>query len=765
MDQKRVTEDTKADVKQWLREFRDAYTLAYDRLLQRVVSFYDVFITQVLKDIKSGEWTDDGRNWPSRALHEPQSILDGACEDHLNSLSGEVLRLQDDAATRARREQELLEYGMHLRSVFDTAVRNARRRLSRRRDLAAAVAAAAAAAPAAAAAADSSLGEACDAPDSSGADAVNAHEASADADEEESLVRTPSPCPSGGNDADEDSSNEESDVENDEQMQAESHSPAAAFVRGSDVAVSPDFADDDGGMAHDEEADAAHDGGPPLDESFDADEVSSVAPADEEADAAQDGGPPLDESFDADEVSSVAPADGEADAGQEGASRKRQRVQQDLPSRSTSRSRSPSCSSSVLAAAQTAYDAADAKYNACPTHTTREMRTWALRRQALCSTAAFATAQSFLTLANNPGTTFEQVWIRVKENVPVRFARLALYHAARELDAKNPQRARGFLIEAIFRHLLYGDQDLSTEWRFVEAKGADEAWRAGGRQSQVADLLQGTGGFSELLAGAAPDAVLEYLCVQTSGRLGDIFAGDVSAAWTWEECAVSAHAEVFGHSVTDPARRYDIAFSVSQGQHITAAVSLLANTPLTWYGVTAGHGRQNTPPSAATNQLNRGDWTHKHIVWGSGGVWFDGRYCKPTDALAGGGAFANNPPAGIAPSLKSSVYAVRLRGTPRIVPVLVMLTTAQVEQGDELTYAYSACFDAEPTLLAMRSCAELGLYRSLMPHLDPAALFGSYAGCWQHLRIYEERRLQRSEAKSARNTAREHLDTLLSARA
>jgi hypothetical protein len=302
------------------------------------------------------------------------------------------------------------------------------------------------------------------------------------------------------------------------------------------------------------------------------------------------------------------------------------------------------------------------------------------------------------------------------------------------------------------------------QWNFLEKKGADEAWRAGGRHSQVAELLEGTGGMSELLAGAEPTDVLQYVRVEGSDRMDAILAGSVSSSLEWKECAVSDHAGVFGHAVTDPARPYDIPYSVSQGQHIKSVVSLRAGTPLTWYGVTARKGRQNTPALANMTPFRRGDLTHQHIVFQSGGVCLDGRYCKPTDAWAGGGAFANNPRPGTAPSLKGSMYAVRFRGTSRIVPVLVLATTSEVKAGDELTYAYSACFDPEPTLLAMRSCAELPLYRSLMPHLDPDAVYGSYAGFWQHLLAIEDRKLQLRDAQRARDKAKEKLDALRAAR-
>ena len=430
------------------------------------------------------------------------------------------------------------------------------------------------------------------------------------------------------------------------------------------------------------------------------------------------------------------------------------------PSRSRSPSRSPSELAAELEAAQTAYDAAETNYQSLPTSTTREQRTLLGRRTELCETEAFAAAESFLA---NPGS-LESVWMRVQAEVPVRAARLAFYHALRELAAGQSQRAKGFLIEVLFRHLLYGKEDMLEQWNFLEKKGADAAWRAGGRQSQVAELLTGTGGISELLAGAAPTDVLQYVCVEGSDRMDAILAGSGSASLEWKECAVSDHARVFGHAVTDPARPYDIPYSVSQGQHLKSVVSLLAGTPLTWYGVTARKGRQNTPALANMTPLRRGDLTHQHIVWESGGVCLDGRYCQPTDAWAGGGAFANKPHPGTAPSLEGSMYAVRLRGTSRIVPVLVLVTRSEVKAGDELTYAYSACFDAEPTLLAMRSCAELLLYRSLMPHLDPDAVFGSYAGFWQHLRAIEEQKLQRRDAKSARDKAKEKLDALLPAK-
>ncbi len=92
--------------------------------------------------------------------------------------------------------------------------------------------------------------------------------------------------------------------------------------------------------------------------------------------------------------------------------------------------------------------------------------------------------------------------------------------------------------------------------------------------------------------------------------------------------------------------------------------------------------------------------------------------------MAGGGSFANTPSPGTKPSLKSYLYAVRIRGTERIVPVLVFKTTRNIKAGDELTYVYSASFDPEPTLLAMPSCEDLSLYLKRMPHLNPDSVFG-----------------------------------------
>jgi hypothetical protein len=92
-----------------------------------------------------------------------------------------------------------------------------------------------------------------------------------------------------------------------------------------------------------------------------------------------------------------------------------------------------------------------------------------------------------------------------------------------------------------------------------------------------------------------------------------------------------------------------------------------------------------------------------------------------------------------------------------------MATKVDVKAREELTYQYTACFDAEPTLLAMRSCADLPRYLLLMPHLDPGALFGSYACFWQHLLAYEGRKRQLAEAKDARDKAKEHLEALRAA--
>jgi hypothetical protein len=128
---------------------------------------------------------------------------------------------------------------------------------------------------------------------------------------------------------------------------------------------------------------------------------------------------------------------------------------------------------------------------------------------------------------------------RVKKEVPPRTGRLALYHANRESRAGERKRAKGLLIEALFRHLLYGNEGLSEEWDFLDKKGADSVLRAGKDPSQVAKVLKGTGGMTELLSFAEPTDVLDFACVEKSNHKENIFAGLVPPSFRWEACAVT----------------------------------------------------------------------------------------------------------------------------------------------------------------------------------------------------------------------------------
>ena len=744
--------------------YRAAYTIHTQTLTLHLRDLYDTFITPIGQKVDNGEWTDFRRGWARRALAAPSRAIDAALAAHLRAESSrELAELQGRPAPQQKKTFEA--YTSNVERLVSLATKAAYARLKRRE------------------------------PPKQPSDA-DASEDTVDS----SISRSPSPLPAGSKRARPASpTSEHSHSHKRDRTGSSPPPPATEPEADADAApsrpawsaaggVSPDFGGSDFGYesaaaddAFSQEADAvpspgrcAAGGGSP-DFGYENGDADADDASQQEADAAGQeraagavAGAFAGGGCDAPEEEKE---EGDGDLSTTPKSKPKKRVAKppmagspSAPShsraRARARSRSPSEYVAELQAAQTAYAAAEAKYRACPTSTTCEQRTLAGRREELCGTDAFAAAESFLA---NPGSLGD-VWGRVKAEVPARAARLAIDHAVRELGAAEPKRAKGFLIEALFRHLLYGRQDLLEEWNFLEkAADADAAWRAGGLQSQVAALLVGTGGMSELLACAAPTDVLQYVCLEGSVRVADILAGSVPASLVWKECTVSDHARVFGHAVTDPARSYDIAYTVSQGHHLKSVVSLRAGTPLTWYGVTARHGRQNTPPQSNMTPTRRGDLTHQHIAWGSGGVSLDGRYCKPTDALAGGGAFANNPPPGTAASLHSLLYAVRRGGTSQIVPVLVMATKVDVKARDELTYQYTACFDAEPTLLAMRSCADLPQYLSLMPHLDPGALFGSYAGFWQHLLAYEGRKRQLAEAKDARDKAKEHLEALRAA--
>ena len=746
--------------------YRAAYTIHTQTLTLSLRDLYDTFITPIGQKVDNGEWTDFRRGWARRALAAPSRAIDAALAAHLRAESSrELAELQGRPAPQQKKTFEA--YTSNVERLVSLATKAAYARLKRRE------------------------------PPKQPSDA-DASEDTVDS----SISRSPSPLPAGSKRARPASPTSEHSHSHKRDRTGSSPPPPATEPEADADASpsrpawsaaggeSPDFGGSDFGYesaaaddAFSQEADAAPSpgrcaaGGGSPDFGYENGDADADDASQQEADAAGQeraagavAGAFAGGGCDAPEEEKE---EGDGDLSTTPKSKPKKRVAKppmagspSAPShsraraRARARSRSPSEYVAELQAAQTAYAAAEAKYRACPTSTTCEQRTLAGRREELCGTDAFAAAESFLA---NPGSLGD-VWRRVKAEVPARAARLAIDHAVRELGAAEPTRAKGFLIEALFRHLLYGRQDLLEEWNFLEkAADADAAWRAGGLQSQVAALLVGTGGMSELLACAAPTDVLQYVCLEGSVRVADILAGSVSASLSWKECQVSDHARVFGHAVTDPARSYDIAYTVSQGHHLKSVVSLRAGTPLTWYGVTARHGRQNTPPQSNMTPTRRGDLTHQHIAWGSGGVSLDGRYCKPTDALAGGGAFANNPPPGTAASLASSLYAVRRGGASQIVPVLVMATKVDVKARDELTYQYTACFDAEPTLLAMRSCADLPQYLSLMPHLDPGALFGSYANFWQHLLAYEGRKRQLAEAKDARDKAKEHLEALRAA--
>ena len=167
-----------------------------------------------------------------------------------------------------------------------------------------------------------------------------------------------------------------------------------------------------------------------------------------------------------------------------------------------------------IAAAQAAVDAAKAEVSALRLTTTLELTSAKNSRDALLELRGCAAARQFLSAAAQ--TSYDELYARVAKQLP-RYGRLALFHADRLLQVVGERaNAKGHLVEAWFRHLLFGqaDFDKSPEHKYLDKLTDADAThlRVGARTPLVAAALAGTGGLSELLATAAgiPGAQLYY---------------------------------------------------------------------------------------------------------------------------------------------------------------------------------------------------------------------------------------------------------------
>lgn len=261
------------------------------------------------------------------------------------------------------------------------------------------------------------------------------------------------------------------------------------------------------------------------------------------------------------------------------------------------------------------------------------------------------------------------------------YQRLAYYHCEREMRLGNFDAARAWVIEAIYRAHLW-DVSESPEWASYFAKAGRKEVDGTHTSSQVQALLKDVpGNLVHLLAGQDP---FEYHEVKTTdARLGS----NAEGVWTTIHPR-DAHT-VFGRVCTDPARKYTVEYTRRGGLSLWGHAPVKKGEPYTFYGE-VGSPRQIAESAPADVQRSqRGDFSHRHAVYGTSSL-LCGRFSTPATP-SGAGQWANHPGAEERATLQPRLYAVRhaeSSGPTRSFYVLV-LVAAQDQGQVELTHAYT----------------------------------------------------------------------------
>lgn len=331
-------------------------------------------------------------------------------------------------------------------------------------------------------------------------------------------------------------------------------------------------------------------------------------------------------------------------------------------------------------------------------------------------------AQSFLSGAQLEAPKVESLLdlCAVQARVAPGYGVLARHQAFEAMKQGQFSAANGALINCIYRLKLW-DVDHAPEWKAYFSNSVRVNLDGHTSKKILAPLLSEVPySFAAVLASQRP---FHYYKLSASNRSITLNVSDSKFQPMLPE---EAHL-VFGYSSCDPARNFETQYSPATG------ISLLTHPhgqgafkgePLTYYGATggtqviasaAGRSRDDRKREGAgedsaraaedaeivQSRSERGDFSHRHAVYGANGTFLCGRFVTPFSP-EGAGAFANHPKvSGVPPTLTPEYYAVKWQPKVEdsavvIMPVLVLTAAKDLPPGTELTHKYTDRFPAVP---------------------------------------------------------------------
>mgnify|MGYP007072301289 CR=1 FL=1 len=230
---------------------------------------------------------------------------------------------------------------------------------------------------------------------------------------------------------------------------------------------------------------------------------------------------------------------------------------------------------------------------------------------------------------------------------------VAKYHVKANLFS-NPTLAHAYMKDAIFRNKLFGAECIAPVWLNLFRASPDGQLPlqadSDSKKAMLYDIAKNQGSLSRILATVGND--FSYKEIKKGQPMPSLNGRG------WIPCPADP-ATIFGRKDSDPKRNYEVTYSPTLGfglitnQHVTEC-------PVTAYGLLGSVEPNSARAPMHQNCTDRGDYSHRHRLWGTGYV-LDGRYCYPgMDGYAG--QFAN------APILGSQDRQVNLR------PVQVLTT-------------------------------------------------------------------------------------------
>ena len=330
-----------------------------------------------------------------------------------------------------------------------------------------------------------------------------------------------------------------------------------------------------------------------------------------------------------------------------------------------------------------------------------------------------AAAESFLDSVE--ATTSDDLFARLisDKSFPVGYKRLALYHFFRELQAGHVTRARGFVVDALYRDLLLGRAGLSKEWTsFLTDDSVSGTLTMEPHAQDTLNILasKGVTCFGRVLLEVGSNFQYQSL-TQPNILLGGNEHG-------WQPCPPNP-ADVFGRNACDPMRKFKLTYTDTYGLDMLSAEHIAHDTPVMWYGQVLSGSVNIDRPHDYQSSVDRGDLSHRHRKWENGGSYLCGKFSDPRDLATGAGQWCNHPNDFEDATLEPKWYAVRYQrpltsGAWRILPVLVFCAAPQAGllPGARLTHKYS---DSYPGIRTEQTCRRLATGRLLMersmPHL------------------------------------------------